>query len=107
MDLILSLNDDFSATRQLYWDEGDSIDPIENGKYTLVNFEFGNLVLTSNVEVSEIIDEYHKNEKKTYPLRFTHFEINSEMMFTKESFLAGSSSRTTQIRNFEIRINVY
>ena len=85
MDLILSLDDDFSSTDQLYWDEADLIDPIENGKYTLVNFEFGNLVLTSNVEVSEIIDEYHKNEKKTYPSRFTHFEINSEMMFTKES----------------------
>ena len=76
LGLIVSLDDDLSATGQLYWDEGDSIDPIKNGKYTLVNFEFGNLVLTSNVEVSEIIDEYHKNEKKTYPLRFTHFEIN-------------------------------
>ena len=32
--------------------------------------------MTSNVEASEIIDEYHKNEKRTYPLRFTHFEIN-------------------------------
>ena len=76
LGLIVSLDDNLSATGQLYWDEGDSIDPIENGKYTLVNFEFGNLVLTSNVEVSEIIDEYHKNEKKIYPLRFTHFEIN-------------------------------
>jgi len=76
LGLIVSLDHDLSAAGQLYWDEGDSIDPIENGKYTLVNFEFGNLVLTSNVEVSEIINEYHKNEKKSFPLRFTHFEIN-------------------------------
>ena len=76
LGLIVSLDDGLTATGQLYWDEGDSIDPIKNGKYTLVNFEFVNLVLTSNVEVSEITDEYHKNEKKTYPLTFTHFEIN-------------------------------
>jgi lysosomal alpha-glucosidase len=36
--LLVALNDNESANGELFWDDGDSLDPIHNGKYTLVSF---------------------------------------------------------------------
>ena len=38
LGLIVSLDDDMTAEGELYWDEGNSIEPIKNGKFTLVKF---------------------------------------------------------------------
>ena len=76
MGLIVSLDDEYEAEGELYWDEGDSIAPLETGKYTLTEFAFSNNQLRSEVKLSEITEEYHKNLGESFPLRFTHMEVN-------------------------------
>ena len=40
LGLIVSLDENSEATGELYWDEGDSLKPLETGMYSLVEFEF-------------------------------------------------------------------
>ena len=76
LGLLISLDDDMEASGQMYWDEGDSIAPVENGKYSLIKFNFEKGHLKSEVVMSEIINETHENSGETVDLKFTHFEIN-------------------------------
>ena len=39
LGLLVALDEKSEAKGELYWDEGDSINPLENGKYTLLDFE--------------------------------------------------------------------
>jgi len=43
--LLVALYDKNEAKGQLYWDEGDSIDPIQNGEYSFVSFNVQNVSL--------------------------------------------------------------
>jgi len=36
--LLVALDENESADGELFWDDGDSLNPIDNGKYTLVSF---------------------------------------------------------------------
>ena len=49
LGLIVSLDDKQEARGNLYWDEGNSIDPIKNGKFTFLNFKYSNFYLTSGM----------------------------------------------------------
>ena len=76
LGLIVSLDRNYAASGELYWDEGDSIAPLDTGRYTLLDFNFDRNHLRSEVKMSEITEEYHQNQKLSYPLRLTHMEIN-------------------------------
>ena len=69
LGLIVSLDSTYKASGELYWDEGDSIEPIESGRYSLFNFSFENNKLKSEVIRSEITEEFHKNQNISYQLR--------------------------------------
>jgi len=49
MGLIIALDDNFSARGQLYYDSGDSPDPVEQGVYFLSEYVYSNNRLASNV----------------------------------------------------------
>lgn len=50
--LIVALDKDGHANGQLYWDDGDSLDTITLMKYSLINFNVTNNVLTSDPKVT-------------------------------------------------------
>ena len=41
--LLVALSDELTASGDLYWDEGESIDPVLNGDYNYVKFDFKNV----------------------------------------------------------------
>ena len=43
--LVAVLDDNNHAHGQLYWDDGDSIDPVENNAYSLISFEATNVII--------------------------------------------------------------
>ncbi|XP_069485323.1 lysosomal alpha-glucosidase-like [Ambystoma mexicanum] len=49
LGLIIALDEKGSAAGSLYWDEGDSIDPIEKGIYFLAEYRFNNGRLNTKV----------------------------------------------------------
>ena len=89
LGLIVSLDDDMEATGELYWDEGNSIEPIKNGKFTLVKFFYQKGHLRSEVIVSDITQETHENSGQTVDLVFSHFEINGLSGFISKIVING------------------
>ena len=51
--LIIALDDDDAATGSLYWDEGDSLNPLESGNYALFHFIAVNVRVVDKEENSE------------------------------------------------------
>ena len=76
LGLIVNLDKDGKASGDLYWDSGNSINPINTGAYTLVEFDFHHNQLQSSVKMGEIDTETHENYGTEHPLEFTHFEFN-------------------------------
>ena len=89
LGLLISLDKDYAASGELYWDEGDSIGPLKTGRYTLVDFNFVHNQLRSEVKMSEISHEYHKNKDESFPLRFTHMEINGLSGYVSDIIING------------------
>jgi len=76
LGLVISLDEDFAASGELYWDTGVSIDPIGKEEYSLINFSFADNILTSTVEKYAIKEETHKNSGDKVLLQFESIEIN-------------------------------
>ena len=76
LGLIVSLDDVMSAKGELYWDTGNSINPIENGKFSLIKFYYEHGHLRSEVVVADVTKETHENTGESVALGFSHFEIN-------------------------------
>ncbi|XP_054162742.1 lysosomal alpha-glucosidase-like [Oppia nitens] len=56
--LVVVLDQSGSAKGQLYWDDGDSIDPIENNKYSLFDFD----VQKGSLSTRSVVDKYRDQE---------------------------------------------
>ena len=41
LGLLVALDENSEAAGELYWDEGDSINPLDTGRYTLIDFQPG------------------------------------------------------------------
>ena len=76
LGLIVSLDELYSARGDLYWDEGDSLNPVESGNYSLLSFEYEANTLRASTIVSEISHEFHKNEQIAYELYFETIVVN-------------------------------
>jgi hypothetical protein len=56
--VLIALDSNDKAMGQLYWDDGDSIDPIEKGEYSLISFNVQNV---SNFFKNYFIINFNKN----------------------------------------------
>ncbi|RXN35304.1 maltase- intestinal-like protein [Labeo rohita] len=56
LDLIVALNDGGVAQGSLFWDDGEGIDTVQNGKYLLTSFSVFERKLTSEVSVNGLAE---------------------------------------------------
>ncbi|XP_054162207.1 lysosomal alpha-glucosidase-like [Oppia nitens] len=56
--LVVVLDHNAGAEGQLYWDDGDSIDPIKSGRYSLFNFDVSKGILSTH----SVVDKYREQE---------------------------------------------
>ena len=107
LGLIISLDDNNEARGELYWDEGDSLNPVNNGQYTFIEFAYKNGHLRSEIKVAAITQETHDNSGDTVDLVFTHLKLNGLKQPISRIVVNGeelSSNAWQQNRSFRLEI---
>ncbi|XP_069085845.1 lysosomal alpha-glucosidase-like [Pleurodeles waltl] len=101
--LVIALDEKGSAAGSLFWDEGDSIDPIENGIYFLAEYRFSNGVLRTTI----VNNGYHEVDALTYrTIQVFGLSSRPTSITVNGSQVSSSDVDYTENRKLTLRISV-